>query len=106
MSKTPSAFIAQLERRVNVANEIIAGLRGSPFSWGGGETTSKSHILKELGITLVTKTRARKLGYELNKRAKPVGSVYFSSPISNYADVYVLECQCYRARLPEGEAAE
>lgn len=106
MSKTPSAFIAQLERRINVANEIIAGLRGSPFSWGGGETTSKSHILKELGITLVTKTRARKLGYELNKKAKPVGSVYFGAPISNYANVYVLECQCWRSSLPESEVVK
>lgn len=106
MSKTPSAFIAQLQRRINVANEIIDGLRGEPFSWGGGETTAKHRILKELGITLVTKTRARKLGYELNKKAKPVGSVYFSSPISNYADVYVLECQCWRASLPAGEVVE
>jgi hypothetical protein len=106
MSKTPSAFIVQLERRINVANEIIDGLRGSPFSWGGGETTSKHRILKELGITLVTKTRARKLGYELNPRAKPVGATYFSSPISNYADVYVLECQCWRARQAESEAGK
>jgi len=103
MSKTPSAFIVQLERRINVSNEIIAGLRGSPFTWGGGETSSKQRILKELGVTLVTKTRVRKLGYELNPRVKPVGSVYFRSPISNYADVYVLECQCWRARQAESE---
>lgn len=106
MSKTPSAFIAQLERRINVANEIIAGLRGSPFTWGGGETTAKHHILKELGITLVTKTRAKKLGYELNKQAKPVGACYFSRPISKHADVYVLECQCWRATRPESEVVE
>ncbi len=106
MSKTPSAFIAQLQRRINVANEIINGLRGEPFEWGGGETSAKQGILKELGITLVTKTRAAKLGYELNKKAKPVGECYFTRPISRSAAVYVLECQCWRARQPESEAVK
>lgn len=93
---TPSAFAKRLEIRKAILEEIIAALRGQTrISWGGGEMTSKHKILKELGITLVTKTRAKKLGYDVNPRAKPIGSVYFSAPISDYKEVYVLECQCY-----------
>lgn len=95
MTKTSSAFASYLEVRRNVLNEIIGGLRGNRFCWGGGERSAKNKILKELGITLVTKTRAKKLGYEINPRAKSVGTCYFERPISDYCEVYVLECQCW-----------
>lgn len=93
MNLTPSAFKKRLDARRLIIGEMIAGLEGRTFHWGGGEFTSRKHILKELGITLVTKTSIQKRGLELRRGAKPVGSCYFSSPISRAADVYILECQ-------------
>lgn len=96
MSRTPSAYKRLLQTRINLLQEIIDGLDGKPFEWGDGERTSKGRILKELNITLVTKTWLKKNGYMLNPRAKPVGTAYFGSPISNYGEVYVLECQAVK----------
>lgn len=92
-TKAPSTFARYLETRVNILNEVINGLRGNPFQWGDGERSAKNPILKELGVTLVTKSFAEKLKYRIKPRSKPVGNVYLGAPLQRYADVYVLECQ-------------
>lgn len=56
-------------------------------------------VAAALGCTLVTKSGAEKRGYRIRRGAKPVGSMYFGSPISRFADVYVLECQCARREV-------
>ena len=90
---SPAGFIAYLERRRRVAGEIIAGLRGRPFTWGAGEPSSKRALLKELGVTLVTETWLRKKDLALKRGARPVGSIYLPAPRQRHAKVFVLECQ-------------
>lgn len=101
MSKSPSGFKTMLEARKGVITDLINGLSGKPFEWGEGAAKARQHILKELGVTLVTRNRAKALGYAINPRAKNVGVIYFGSPISQYGDVYILECQCYRVESKE-----
>ncbi len=96
MSMSPSGFKTRLEARRGVLTDLIRGLEGSTFEWGEGAAKARQHILKELGVTLVTRSRAKKLGYEINPRSKPVGVIYYGAPISQYGDVYILECQCYK----------
>lgn len=93
LSQAPSSVIRRLERRKRVAGEIIDGLQGRPFRWGDGTHSAKRPLLEELGVTLVTETRLRKIGRAVKRGARPVGSIYFPAPIQRHADVYVLECQ-------------
>ncbi|MCG8595663.1 MAG: hypothetical protein MI785_15045 [Kiloniellales bacterium] len=94
----PSSVVRRLERRKRVADEIMDGLQGRPFRWGDGTYSAKRPLLEELGVTLVTETRLRKIGRALKRGVRPVGSIYFPAPIQRHADVYVLECQT----KPEG----
>jgi hypothetical protein len=93
MSKKPSEIKNNLTTWQYVANAIIDGLNGEPFSWNGGEFASYRPKAEAMGITLVTKTRIDKMGRRLKRGAKPVGKGYFSAPISRRADLYVMECQ-------------
>lgn len=90
---SPSKIKGRLGSWRYVAQAIIDGLDGKPFSWTGGEMEAYRPKAKAMGITLVTKTQAQKLGYELKRGVKPVGNGYFLAPISRSAELYVLECQ-------------
>lgn len=94
----PSSVVRRLKRRKRVADEIVDGLQGRPFRWGDGTYSGKRRLLEELGVTLATETRLRKIGRTVKRGARPVGSIYFPAPIQRQADVYVLECQT----KPEG----
>lgn len=88
---------ARAERYAHVARCIYRGLHeGAPFDWKGSEY----HLIgvaETMGFTLVTLSRAERLGFTLKKAQKPVGTVYFTAPISKYKSVYVLECQFNRS---------
>ena len=45
----------------------------------------------------------QKLGYQLKRGAKPVGTAYFGSPIQKWADLYVLEVQCQKPKPKTSE---
>lgn len=95
-TKTRSAFLKYWASRLNVLNAVINGLDGQPFRWEScGASESYVRLLRELGITLVTRTWLEKRGYKLNRGAKPVGAIKYCSPINAMADVYVLECQAW-----------
>lgn len=85
--------LARAERYRDVAFQIARALReGKMFFWKGSE----NHLIgiaADMGLTLITESRARKAGYTLKKGQSPVGSIYFGAPISRDAEVYVLECQ-------------
>lgn len=90
---SPSEIKGKLDSWRYVAQAIKDGLEGKPFSWCGGEFDAYKPKAQQMGITLVTKTQIKKMGYRLKKNVKPVGNGYFKSPISRSADLYVLECQ-------------
>lgn len=91
----PSEMIAALRRYEYVANVLERGLRrGKAFSWGDGQRRTWEPVARELGATLLSKTAIARRGYRIKRGAKPVGAIYYGAPISRYADVYVLECQC------------
>jgi hypothetical protein len=99
--ETPSQTKKDLERFIAVATAIKDGLDGTPFSWRGVDAQYNLPVARAMQITLITKSRAAKLGFALKRNAQPVGKMYFSAPISKYADVYVLQCQFNR--VPESE---
>lgn len=98
---SPSEIKDKLASWSHVANQIINGLSGKPFSWCGGEFDAYKPKAQQMGITLVTKTQVEKLGYRLKKNAEPVGTGYFKAPISRSANLYVLECQAVKANENE-----
>lgn len=67
---------------------------GQPFCWGNGQRMAWVPMLKEVGVTLVTKNQIEKRGFRLKRGVKPVGSAYFGAPIKRQCDLYVLEVQC------------
>lgn len=89
---TPDEFADQLTPDDGLLPQVVDGLRGEPFVWDADEYERKKPLLKEVGITLVTKADIKNLGGVLHKYAVPVGSVCFPL-LASYADVYVLECQ-------------
>ncbi len=96
--------IGRLDRVIGVATEIANGLQGKPFSWRGVDAQHRMPIARMLGVTLISKSRAERLGFQLKRGQQPVGARYFEAPISAYHDVYVLECQFNRVeaeRKPE-----
>lgn len=93
--QTTSTFLKRWQRRADVLQAVLDGLKGQTFSWGDGERIAYTGYLADFGIHLVTATWLEQRGYVLNRGAKPVGSLYFGSPISRSCAVYVLECQCY-----------
>ncbi len=90
---TPYEIKKRLASWQKVAQFVIDGLNGKPFSWTGGELDAYKPKAKQMGVTLVTKTQIKKLGYRLKRNAKPVGNGYFYAPISRSANLYILECQ-------------
>lgn len=93
--------LGRLTRFSVVANEIADGLEGRPFSWRAVDAQHGLPVARTMGITLVSKTRAEKLGYELKRNQSPVGHRYFRSPISGFHPVYVLECQFVKKAAAE-----
>lgn len=100
---SPSEIKRRAVASVKVAQLIIAGLEGEPFSWGSGEWQAYSRIARRMGYCLITKTYARRLGYQLRQKARPIGSAYFGS--KRYGQVYILECHFKLAQSPKDEAA-
>ncbi len=92
----PNEIARRLDCFRNVAAQIQAGLQGKPFHWNGTEGDYNVGWAEQMGIHLVTKTWLEKRGYRLKRGAKPVGSRYFSSPISASHALYVLECQAVK----------
>lgn len=93
----PAQTIGRLRRFDQIAAELVVGLEGQPFSWRAVDYQHARPVLQAMGITLVSKGRARRLGFELKRGAQPVGKKYYTAPISKMIDVYVLECQFNRA---------
>lgn len=96
MSKSPSHVIKRLNTQIMLAQGIIDNLQGGEngnMSWSNGGMKNYVRMLREMGITLVTKTQAKKMGYRMKRGAQPVASGYFTAPISQQCDLYVLECQ-------------
>lgn len=83
----------RIERLYELISTVLAGLEGNRFAWGNGQRLAWVPLLREAGITLVTKTQIEKRDLVLKRNAKPVGSAYFGAPIKRYADLYVLEVQ-------------
>jgi hypothetical protein len=97
---SPSDVIARLRGFIAAAADVIKGLQGAPFSWRGVDGQHHLPRLAMMGVTLVSKSHAERLGYRLKRGAQPVGWRYFGSPISRDAPVYVLECQCVPVAAP------
>lgn len=95
---TPSVVLSRIESLRHVATQIYDGLSGHPFQWGDGQRTAWTPIAQQLGLTLVTRSHADRLGYAIKRNAKPVGSAYFRAPLKRTAQLYVLECQCVKQK--------
>lgn len=94
----PREHILRLHELLGI---VLKGLDGHPFTWGNGQRLAWTPLLKEAGVTLVTKTQIEKRGMKLKRGAKPVGCAYFGAPIQRYADLYVLEVQCVKPKPPD-----
>ena len=94
----PSAVLRRIESLRHVAMQIANGLEGQPFQWGAGQREAWTPLAKQLGLTLVTRSHADRLGYAIKRGAKPVGSAYFRAPLKRTAQLYVLECQCVKQK--------
>ena len=92
--ETPSRVIDKLDRYREIAAQVQRGLRGKPFAWGDAERRSYVDNAAAMGITLLSLSALERRGYQLKRGAQPVGSAYYGSPLSRYANLYVLECQC------------
>ncbi|GAA5527612.1 hypothetical protein [Herpetosiphon gulosus] len=91
---SPSAVLARIETITRVLQDVVQGLQGKPFHWGGGQREHWMPLLATMGFHLITKTQIAKQGYRLKRGAQPVGTVYYDAPLQRYADVYLRECQC------------
>lgn len=94
--ESKAKVVARAGRYQDVAFQIVRALKeGKMFFWKGSEN-HLIDIAADMGLTLITESRAKKAGFVLKKGQQPVGSVYFGAPISREAEVYVLECQFNR----------
>lgn len=97
-----------MRRRAALLTGIVKALDGryTAFDWGQGEHMNARRMLRDLGIQLVTETRARKLGHRLKRRAVPVAAAYFGAPIQRHCALYVLGIQTApdERRKPAGTA--
>lgn len=91
----------RIQRLQELLKSVIQGLDGLPFTWGNGQRMAWVPMLKEAGVTLITKTQIEKCGYRLKRSAKPVGCAYFGAPIKAHIDLYVLEVQCTKPKPPD-----
>lgn len=92
----PNEVITRLERHILVASQLKAGLRGKPFQWRQVDDQHGTPVVRAMGLTLATKTALKRRGYRPRRGAQPVGEVYYGAPISDYGQVYVMECQATR----------
>lgn len=94
-TRSPGPVARRLEERAAVLTQLAACLRGESVSiaWGNGEGINRLRDLRDVGIHLVTKTRADRLGHRLKRGASPVASMYFNAPINADCDLYVLGVQ-------------
>lgn len=93
----PVQFIGRMGRFAMVADEIVSGLGGKPFSWRAVDYQHARQVLQAMGVRLVSKSRGERSGFTLKRNAKPVGEIYYTAPVSKKVNVYVLECQFTRA---------
>jgi len=96
--RSPSEIKRRLDCYRSVAAQIERGLDGTPFHWNGTEGEYNVQWAEEMGIHLVTRTWLEKRGLRLKRGVKPVGSRYFSAPISAQHALYVLECQAAKKK--------
>lgn len=97
----PADVLDRLARWADVCHQLGAGLRGRPFHWRAVDAQHRLPIVAALGLTLVSRSHAERLGYRLRKGVSPVGVRYYTAPISREADVFILECQAVKVK--EGE---
>lgn len=94
------AFITKIRNklaRVNVVvSDITAGLEGQTFTWAEWERKLNIPVAQFLGITLVSETQIKKLGYRLKKDVQYVGRAYYGAPIQRNVKLYILEAQCVK----------
>jgi hypothetical protein len=93
---SPSEIARRLDCYRSVAAQIQRGLGGEPFVWDGTEGEYNVQWAADMGLTLTTETQVKKRGYRLKRGARPVGSRYFTAPISRQRKLYVLECQAVK----------
>jgi hypothetical protein len=79
-----------------IADEIVSGLGGKPFSWRAVDHQHARPVLRAMQVHLVSKSRLERSGFMLKRNAQPVGEIYYTAPVSKRIQVYVLECQCVR----------
>lgn len=79
---------------------VIHGLaNNNEQAWSVQKRKQVEVVLKRLGYTLVTRSRAKKMGYELLDDAQPIAQGYYEAPIADYHDLYILECHFRLVRL-------
>lgn len=90
----------KLERRLVLLTQINAALNnGRRLGWGQGERISKTRMLADIGIHLVSRTAAKKRGHRVKQRQKPVVVAYFGAPIQRYTDLFILGIQTRRDQV-------
>ncbi len=83
-----------LQCRVDLMQTMLEGLNGKPFKWEYWTYNSHKPLMREIGVTLITKTEIKRRGLTLRQRNNtPVGEVHFKR-FDKWAEVYILECQC------------
>lgn len=94
-ARSPGPVATRLEQRAAVLTRLAASLRrkGAAMAWGNGEGINRLRDLRDVGIHLVTKTRAGRLGHRLKRGVEPVASMYFNAPINADCDLYALGVQ-------------
>lgn len=83
----------QLARKIEVLQQIQAGLAGTPFHWGDAGRQAGQRWAAECGYPLVSETAIRKHRHTLRPKARPVGYAYFGAPIQRTVGLYVLGLQ-------------
>lgn len=84
----------KLRRRVELLSDIQnALLQRRRLSWGSGERVSKSGMLRDVGLDLVSRTAAGKRGHVIKRGQKAVVLAYFGAPLQRYADLFIFGIQ-------------
>lgn len=101
MANLKTFVLKKLQGHSTNVQSVIKGLEGQPEAWSEDERKKITKTLEKLGLTVITRNRAHKQGYNLADDAKPIGKGYYPAPIAYYCDMYILECHFVKsARQP------
>lgn len=84
----------KLKVRAELLAEIWRALQfRDTLVWGAGQRVTYTRLLREMGVELVTRTAAKRMGHEIRRRQHPIALGYFVAPIQRNAELCIVGIQ-------------